>query len=495
MLHRNVDQIAFSQVKRLIIYVMLMFSNFKRLFQEFLDPKIQGYRNIIGLIFLGIILRLAISFFTSHPNDEEVWYIVGVNMLAGQGSPYGTWYFSYPPVWAYVYLPFISVGSLFSNPYLFATRIILGNTMVPVMSPLFNLAVKLPITIGDLLVGLIIYQLISSLKDKQTAKKAFILWFFNPLVLFTGAMVAQFDVFPALTSLLALVFIMHRKHLYAGISLGIATMVKLYPAYFIPFYLIFFFKPDSKTRVEWKQGVLRTVTFFAGLPLTIVVFLIPVLLFDSFRYFYEGIFRAGPRIFTIGGITPFNLIYLFEGGLEWINQSSRPQIINTLLMVLQIIGIALVSFHFCFRSKQVESFRNLLHGHICILAIIFLTILTVNPQYIIWVLPFLILGYGIYGNYKKRLILLSVVACVLGYYWGYPFYSVIVYGNKEIGMMLYNALNLQTNPFGYNIAFYIALLGAITIILLPFPTPRITSLKIHLPKQRKQGENSKGENL
>ena len=474
---------------------LLMFAKLKDAAKDFLSFRLHGYEKITGLLLFGVLLRIVVSLFTSHPNDEEYWYITGINMLAGQGSPYGTWYFGYPPVWAYIFLPFISVSSLFSNPYLFATRINLGNTMVPVMSPLFNLAVKLPIIIGDILVGLIIYKLVSSLRDEQTAKKAFIFWFFNPLVIFTGAMVAQWDVFPALTSLLALVFLMQRKHLYAGISLRIAIMTKLYPAYFIPFYMIFFFKPDSKTKVEWKQGVLRTVSFFAGLLLTVVVFLLPVLLFDSFRYFYEGMFRRGAYIYSIGGLTPFNLIYLFKGGLEWINQSGRPQIINTLLMVLQIIGIALVSFHFCFRSKQVESFRNLLHGHICILVIIFLTILTVNPQYMIWVLPFLILGYGIYGTYKKRLILLSVASCVFGYYWGYPFYSVIVYVNKEIGMMLYNTLNLHTNPFGYNIAFYIALIGAITIILLPFPTPRIASLKIHLPKQRKQGENSKGENL
>src|SRR4030067_1251178 len=159
---------------------LLMFAKLKDAAKDFLSFRLHGYEKITGLLLFGVLLRIVVSLFTSHPNDEEYWYITGINMLAGQGSPFGKWYFGYPPVWAYIYLPFISVGSLFSNPYLFATRINLGNTMVPVMSPLFNLAVKLPIIIGDILVGLIIYKLVSSLRDEQTDKKAFFFCFINP---------------------------------------------------------------------------------------------------------------------------------------------------------------------------------------------------------------------------------------------------------------------------------------------------------------------------
>lgn len=452
--------------------------------QPFLPSSVQKYKKILSLMLLGILIRIILSPYTSHLNDEEVWYITAVNMLSGQGSPYGTWYFSYPPVWAYIYLPFVSISSLFSNPYLFYIRINLNGTVVPVMSLLFNFVVKLPIIMGDIFVGLIIYRFVSIFKDEQAARKAFIFWFLNPFVIFTGAMVAQFDVLPALTSLLALVFFMERKYFLAGISLALGIMAKIYPVYFIPLYITFFFKSDSSKKIEWKKSIFRLMPFLAGILLTGIVLLLPILAFNSFPYFFEGVFRRGEYITSIGGLTPWNLIFLFEGGFEWINDYGRAQIIYTVLYILQMSGIALVSFHFGFRSGQEQRLRSFLRGHVCILTLIFLTILTVNPQYLIWVAPFLILSYGLYGNYKIRLLLLSASACFLAFYWAYPFYPVISYVNKEIGMTLYNALNLATNPVGFPLVIFFGLLGAVTIILLPFPTPKISRLKTLLTRHR-----------
>lgn len=467
----------------------------KNFIKNFFSFHPSNYEQIIGLLFLGTILRIIISFYTSHPDDEEVWYVTAVNMLSGQGSPYGTRYFSYPPVWAYVFLPFISIGSLFSNPYLFYVRIILDGNAVPVMSPLFNFVVKLPIVIGDIFVGLIIYRFVNSRKDEHAAREAFIFWFFNPLVIFTGAMVAQFDVLPALTSLLAFVLFMERKYLLAGVSLGVAIMAKIYPVYFIPFYITFFFKPDSSRKVEWKRGFFRSMLFFAGILLTSLLLLIPILAFNSFPYFFEGIFRRGDYIGSIGGLTPWTLIYLFEGGFEWINEYGRSQMIYMALYILQMLGIALISFHFGFRSEQEQRAKSFLRGHVCILTLIFLTILTVNPQHIVWVAPFLILGYGLYGHYRIRLSILSASAGFLAFYWAYPFYPVIVYANKEIGMMLNNILNQAINPLVFPLIFplliFFGLLGAITIILLPFPTLKISKLKILFT--RSKGEESSTE--
>jgi len=460
-----------------------VFGKLKKIVKNFsFHPR--GYEQIVGLLFLGTILRIVIGFYTSHPNDEEVWYITAVNMLSGQGSPYGTWYFSYPPVWTYIYLPFVSIGSLFSNPYLFSIRINLSGTVVPVMSPLFNFVVKLPIIVGDIFVGLIIHRFVSIFKDEQAARKAFIFWFFNPLVIYTGAILAQFDVLPALTSLLAFVFFMERKYFLAGISLGVAIMGKIYPVYFIPLYITFFFKSDPSKEIEWKTSISRLMLFLAGILLTGIILLLPILAFNSFPYFFEGIFRRGEYITSIGGLTPWNLIYLFERGVELINDYGRVQIIYTVLHILQISGIVLVSFYFGFRSGQEQRLRSFLRGHVCILAFIFLTMLTVNPQYIIWVGPLLILSYGLYGNYKIRLLLLSTSAFFLAFYWVYPFYPIIIYVNKEIGMTLHNALNLATNPICFPLGIFFGLLGAVTIILLPFPTPKISRLKTLLTRHR-----------
>lgn len=439
--------------------------------KSFFRSRLSVYEPIIVLLILGIVVRVLISFFTSHPNDEEVWYIVAVNMLSGQGTPFGTWYFAYPPVWAYTFIPFVGASTLFSNPYLFYVQLSVNGSLVPVLAPLFNFALKLPIIIGDILVGLFIYHFVSEYKDADTAKAAFIFWFFNPLVIFTSAAVAQFDVLPALASLLGFIFFVQRKYLFSGMSLAIGVFSKIYPIFFVPLYLAFLFKPDENKKIKLKKSLVSSISLISGFLLTAALLLIPVLLSNSFHQFYDGIFRRSEYIISVGGLTPIDALWMFTDAITWSNELGRPQIIYGVLTALQLIGIASFLVYFVFKSKQEDSTKNLLRGQVCILVLIFLTSVTVNPQYIIWILPFLILGYGVYGNYRIRISLLSASACFLGFFWAYPLHPITVFVNQELGNTLNRYLNLSQNlsPTIFSIGIFFGLLGAGAILLLPFP--------------------------
>ncbi len=444
-------------------------------------------KHIMGLLLLGIALRVCLSFFTSHPNDEEVWYIAAINMLSGQGSPYGTWYFSYPPVWAYISLPFVSAASLFSNPYLLYVRMSTDGIVVPVLAPLFNFFIKLPIIIADVLVALVIFQFVGKVRDMKAAREAFIFWFFNPLVIFSGAVVAQFDVFPALTSLLAFVFLFQRKYVWSGVSLSIAVMTKVYPVLLMPLFLAFLIKPDPDHMLKLKRIINRLTFFVAGALAAGGLLLLPIILSDSFRYFFEGIFRRTNYVTSIGGPTPLDVLWLFVDANQWSNEYGRPQAIYATLSVLQLIGIALIIIYLLFRSRSRSPLESILEGHIYVLVLIYLTSTTVNPQYIIWIVPFLVLGYGLFGNYRLRLAVLSAAACFLAFYWAYPLHPITAFFNREIGLMLNDTLNFSLNPSLFTLGVFFGLLGVCAILLLPFPRLSIVGIKTQLNRLVRNG--------
>ena len=164
-------------------------------------------------------------------------------------------------------------------------------------------------------------------------------------------------------------------------------------------------------------------------------------------------------------------MWLFVDAVTWSNELGRPQMIYGVLTILQMVGIALILIYFVSKSKQEDLPKNLLRGQVCILVLIFLTSVTVNPQYMIWIVPFLILGYGVYGNYRIRLSLLSASACFLGFFWAYPFHPITVFVNRELGMILNRNLNLSQNLDStvFAVGIFFGLLGSAAILLLPFP--------------------------
>lgn len=444
--------------------------------------RFSDWKHIMNLLVLGTVLRLALSLFTSHPNDEEVWYIAAVNMLSGQGTPYGTWYFSYPPVWAYLFFPFISVLALISNPYVTYVRLSLNSLVVPVMAPAFNVAVKLPIIIADILVGLTIFEFVKTSKGVQIAKEAFIFWFFNPLVIFSGAILAQFDVFPALLSLLAFVFFIKNEHIMSGMSLSIGAMTKVYPVFLMPSYLAFIIKPSKEHATEWKRRIFQLSLFIAGTLLAIGFLMIPIMMSNSFRTFFEGILRRSNYVTSIGGLTPLDLLWLFVDANVWSNEFGRAQSIYLILSVLQIAGIAIILYNVVFRQSKQPYVKRALEGQICLLVLLYVTSTTVNPQYIIWIMPFLILGYGLYGDYRLRTAVLSAAGCFLAFYWAYPLYPITVFFNRSIGIALSDVLNLSLNPSVFFFGIFFGLLGAGAILLLPFPGLSVAGVKARLSR-------------
>ena len=439
-------------------------------------PFFANYRRIASALIIGILLRLFLAVYTSDPGDFEVWYIAFLNMVSGLGSPYTTMYYSYPPVWAYFMLPFGSIVLPFSNPYLLGTRTYLENHIYGATSPFFNIVYKLPIFLAEIMVGLLIYDQVKKYRNESMAKKAFILWFFNPLVLLIGSIDGQMDTLAALMLLLAFCFFMEKKYFLSGTSIAIGAMVKIFPLYLFPLYLAFLMKLVFNEHLKRKISIIQKALFhylriFSGLFLGTFIAILPLLLLGSLSRAIEAITTRASYVASIGGFTPFVLaVYLIPDVFPWFNAYGRPQIIYSALQIAFFVGALIVTFYYVFYSKRKPIYSRFLQAHIGIITTIYLTSLVVNPQYLIWVTPFLILSYCIFGNYYRRLIILSVCAVVAQLYWVRHYFNSLIFFSSlsQVGISIDNMFVKFLDAVGFQLMVISGFIGILIIISLYF---------------------------
>jgi Gpi18-like mannosyltransferase len=364
---------------------------------------------------VGVILRLVFAPFTAYQSDMAVLYRAINDLLRGLNI-YTTNSFSYPPLWAYIEYPFLDLVTVLTSPKVLGVA---TNTLVlpleswklpPVItSPLFNLLSKIPLFAADLLIGIIIYDIVRELRNEKEARFSFILWFFNPLVIYIDSIHGQFDVLPALMTVLSFCLFYKRKYLASGIALGIGTLFKIYPIFLAPLYLFTaagLEKNKSKRAEESvKQIFVSWSNFIGGVLLSFFVFLIPLI---NSNIIHDVFSRT--VLTSLGGLTLFNIVY--APGLQWLVPyiAGRAGLVSTSLEVLLVALILLISLSsFLSQKNWLETF---ILGHVAVLLAIYLTSFTVNPQYILWILPFLILSHGLYHRNLKNLVLISASALV-----------------------------------------------------------------------------------
>jgi hypothetical protein len=445
-----------------------------------------NYRRIGSAIIIGMLLRLVLAAYTSDSGDFEVWYIAFLNMVSGLGSPYYTMYYSYPPVWAYFILPSTSFTLLFFNPYQLGTRAYLGGIVVSATSPFLNIAYKFSIFLAEIFVGLLIYDQVRKYKNENIAYKAFILWFFNPLVLFMGSIHGQMDTFATLLLVLAFCFFMEKKFFLSGTSIAIGAMVKIFPLYILPLYLVFILKLVFDKHLKSKFSVVKNTashyfSIFSGLSLGAFIGVIPLLLFGSLSRAIEAVTTRGAYVASLGGFTPFVLVRsLTSDAFAWFNAYGRPQLVYSVLQLIFLVGALFVIIYYAFYTTKKPIYQRFLQAHIGVIITIYLTSLVVNPQYLLWIIPFLLISYGVYGNYLYRLTLLSIFAITAQLYWVRHYLNPLIFFSSlsQLGIYIDKMFVQFLDSVGYILMSISGLLGLFIIISLYFaklPLKRIAN--------------------
>lgn len=354
-------------------------------------------------------------------------------MLTGFGA-YGHASFSYPPLFALILYPFTLLLSFFVDPALWGN---LEYSMVDVAqltgmltpfvtSPAFNLMVKTPIILGDLVMGLVLYHTVKELRVEHWGERVFILWFMNPLVIWISSVSGQFDVLPALLTVAAFICFLRKRFVLTGLALGLGVLFKVYPVYLLVFYLLAAIGLESFMRGgEAMRKGLKNASFILFGSLLSTVTAIPSL-FAGVSMIEFVLRRASFP--NYGG---FNIWFAVpgRGGVEIPRTLPTGVEVETTTILLILIFIFTVVIAVLFtRYQRVRRERlvpTLLYSNILVLGTVMLLQPVTNPQHLLWIFPFLLLYAAWERRTGRKFYLLSILGLL--YFIGLQSFYAVLY--------------------------------------------------------------------
>ncbi len=324
------------------------------------------------LLMIGFLVRLIPSPFTRDPWDMDTWTSIGSAIYSGQ-NPYAlpSNALIYPPLWAIFCTTSYLSYTLTKNPFL------------------QYFTIKLPIIIADILICLAIKKIVYNLTgDTTKARAAMLLYLFNPVTIIFSSLWGMFDAIPTLFAFLSLLYLSQSEYLKSGLTLGIGIGFKgFFPALLLPFFLLYVWKKERKL-----YSCLHYTFYSILIPLVIST---PFLIIDSNAYVSSIMFHANKL--------PQNLTYWFLIR-ELFRTNGIPT--TTIIAFSSFLFIASFSMLYFFFIKKANIWpikenpiqtKFIFKGSILALLIFFLTSSTVNEQYLVWIIPFLIVymkGYN-----------------------------------------------------------------------------------------------------
>ncbi len=296
----------------------------------------------------GIVLRIVLSSVTFHP-DILAFKLGGEVVASGKildlydYSDKDVAILNYPP-------PIYWFHGIFNFS--------LGNFLS------IGLLVKIPYLIFDLLIGFLLLKLFVS---KNQALLAFTLWMFNPVSLYATYMMGQFDIIPTFFTVLSIYFITKSRLNWAALALGGGIAFKIYP--------IFLLVPLIILGKNLKERL--TLTTIAISPYLISI--LPYLPSQNFR---------ATALFA--------------------NQSTKSLYANIPVSggeSILLFPAILLMFYFFILTKKLEKIN---FWKIYLIPLLLFFIFThYHPQWLIWVIPYLILDLVIekFKNFPVHLLI------------------------------------------------------------------------------------------
>lgn len=345
-------------------------------------------RPVLIAIVAGIAARIVIGTLLSFPDDIQSWALTISNFQAG-GGLYELAGYNYTPIWGYVLGTIDLLGEGFGID-VFGTRLIetlpiengdsVACTLVPSLA--FCLMFKIGLFLCDLGVAYLVWWIVMDRTDDgNKAATAFALSFLCPLVITASGAQGMFDTVGALLTLLCVVMLMRGRLYLAGACFSCAVLTKIFPGFLI-FVLVAYV---LATRDDRHAALMDVVKAVAGAAIALIVVMMPTVLDGTFEY---SISALTSRTSSMGGSI---------GGLL----SAATMIAYAAILVAS----ALLGRHM-YRS---EGDRDGLLLKMLMINIATIFLFPANAQYIVLLMPFLIIEYITADEgYKVPLIVLIV---------------------------------------------------------------------------------------
>ncbi len=272
----------------------------------------------------GLLLRLFLAPFLSHPFDMRTFMAVGVAVSRGM-TPYGQYVLQdlfatmphpnlfgtslgigYPPLWGLVCGLMFDFSSVIAPNNLYA----------------YVFALKIPIILGELALAVLVYNILKKQTNERIATATYLLFIFCPFILAVGTIWGMFDSI-ALFFALAAAYGLHTNWKLSSIFLAVASILKVYPLVLAPLYSILIYRSTQKLKPAVVY-LASTVAITAALTiLPMIVFNWPISnLYNALAYHVS---TSNPSYYNMaafpyGAASPFNaftfLSTVSSGGIQ-----------------------------------------------------------------------------------------------------------------------------------------------------------------------------------
>ena len=311
-----------------------------------------------NIIIFATFFYLFLSPFFFHPDLKIIYHhsqflsagVVNIYSFLAQNPEHSSLgQFVYPPLTYLVFGILFPVVRIFAGSE-FTSWLAQGNTAV--VTPFifrYLFLLKLPLVLVHLYTGYLISRFF---KDQRDQALSLSLWYFNPISIYTVAIIGQFDIFPVFFTVASLALFHKKKFFWSVVCLGLGASLKTYPLLLLPFVSL-------AASEKWPR---RIGLFIAGL----VPYLIFITPFIRDPNFITNVLASGlsQRLFSA------EVSIGFDKGV-----------------MLVPAAILVLFFHF---ANQKEKMSRLPY-YLSAVLLVALSVSHFHPQWVLWALPFVVI--------------------------------------------------------------------------------------------------------
>jgi Gpi18-like mannosyltransferase len=326
-------------------------------------------RPVVIIVILALVIRLVLMPLLTYGFDIYHWALIISNIDNGNDL-YGLDGYYYTPVWGYLVGTISAVQQFIMDIGPMGVRITELLTMENMVHPYhtattttiaFNVIMKIPMILCDFAVGYLIYWLIKDRTgDKKKATYGLAFWLFCPIVVYMSGVQAMFDTFSALLLLLAVIMI-YKDHCFIGGALfSAAVLLKFFPGFCI-FVILAYIYAKYRGDGTANKKLIETV---AGIAIMSLILMLPLILNGQVGDALTFIFgRVGEKTLIS------DLVIYFTAA---------------------VAIFCAVLFGYRMYKTPKENADNAMFMYV-MFAVAASTLISATPQYVIVIIPFLIL--------------------------------------------------------------------------------------------------------
>ncbi len=350
-------------------------------------------KKIILLLGSGFAVRLLLATIPGFKIDVDAWFAWALRLNElGFGGFYSeqTWT-NYTPGFLYILYLFGLLKNLFQ-----------------ITDPAFFVILKLPSIIAEVLLGFLIYSIVSKRASRKLALLASSFILFNPALIFNSAIWGQIDGFLSLFLVSSIFFLNKDKFVLSSIFFGLAFLIKPQAIALAPVFILYAFK-NRLSFSKFSKLIL---------PGLLTVFILAYPFFPSSPF--DGLIKLVLKM--SGDYSGISLFALNFWGIFGFWQSDSQKF---LALTFQHWGVVLFVFYwamliFLYLRKRIDEFSL---AALATLGFYFLPT-RIHERYLYPVIPFLIIAFAQFKtNYKFYLISALSLIHLVSLYYVYVYYN------------------------------------------------------------------------